>query len=252
VDGHSDFGLSARNYVFIPTERMTDYAPNRYTVSSAQRAAIFSQSRIENGITVENRRVVNRGIDPRLVAAASGVEVRRAEIHEMPAGGNNGLRPDHLEKQGDTLTIFRPQLPVSPVRRAGPDHGGTSSGGRTASTAPGQAITLPGRISGAPKAAANDPSHRSANPQPVLGAQTTSPFTPAGDPGNRPRVQVWTRPDATKPVIPSGTTKPETYPPNSLVLTGRRNNNELSRAAVSTRLDAGCAFAIPHLPAGAG
>lgn len=231
VNGNSDFGLSARNYVFIPTERMTDYAPNRYTVSSAQRAEIFNHSTIENGITVENHRVINHGIDPRLVAAASGVEVRRAEIHEMPAGGNNGIRPDRLDKQGDTFTILRPQFPVSPVHRTGSDHGGASSGGRVTSTVPGQGIALPGRNSGAPRTTASDPSRGSANPQPVLGAQTTSPFTPAGDPGNKPRVQVWVRPDAAKP---------EAYPPNSLVLSGRRNNNNLQPSDSSS---------VPHMNA---
>ncbi len=242
VNGNSDFGVSAKNYVFIPTERMTDYAPNRYAVPSAQRAAIFDHSTIQSGITFQNHRVINQGIDPQMVANASGVVVRRAEIHEMPAAGNNGLRTDHLEKKGGTMMIFRPQLPVSPVHRAGSDRGAASSDGRAVSAIPGQVITLPGRIPAVLATPLGNPSRAPVNPRPVLGAATTSSFTPAVDPASKPRVQVWVRPDDPKRVVPSNATKPETYPPNSLVVIGRRNDNNSQPAALPHMNTASQAF----------
>ncbi len=110
VPANFDFGLRASQYTFIPVARMTDYSPYRYAASSSESGALFSQTAAINHVAFEHNRVVSRGIDPRQVAMASGIEVRQAEVHESAVNPNGGVMSDHMSKQGNSLMIFRPQL----------------------------------------------------------------------------------------------------------------------------------------------
>lgn len=121
VPSNFDFGLHARHYTFIPVGRMTDYAPNRYATSSSKSADLFNRSAVVNNVTFEHNRVINHAIDPKQVAAASGIEVRKAEIHETPSHPNTTVISDHLAKQGNSLMIFRPTL-SSPTPTGKPGH----------------------------------------------------------------------------------------------------------------------------------
>jgi hypothetical protein len=216
VGANFDFGLNARHFTFIPVERMTDYAPSRYAVGGDQRGRIFNHSAVDNNITVENHRVFNHGLDPRVVSAASGSPVRQAVIRDLPAS-QNGFRADHIERQGGTMTIFRPQLqPPQSNRRADMPAGGNPGGG----VAPGnstQVVTLTPRNA---TAVPNSPNVtiRGANGGQYTGNTQAAAMTPAVRSGQTPRPLVYPHDAPTA-------TRPETYPANSLVVIGHRDNN---------------------------
>ncbi len=103
----SEFGLQRAAFTFIPRQRLSDPAPYRYALSLAQRNAAYNQSMAIGGITVEHKQVVNHGLDPREVTALSGIEVRRAEVRELPSHGGSVARADRFTKSGNTLVVFR-------------------------------------------------------------------------------------------------------------------------------------------------
>jgi len=113
-----EFGLKPAQYTFIPLARLTDYAPARYAASGPQAVEIAGQSTVINHYATQNKRVVNHGIAPEEVTVASGTEVRRVEILDLPGNRNDSVISDHLGKQGGGLVIYRPQLPTPSARRA--------------------------------------------------------------------------------------------------------------------------------------
>jgi hypothetical protein len=111
VGPNFEFGLTARRYIFIPLERMTDTAPARYSLLPGKSAELYQQTRLANNFKVENGRVVSRSIDPQAVSKLSGTEIRPAEIQELAATGGKNVPAEHLAKHDDKLVIYHPQLP---------------------------------------------------------------------------------------------------------------------------------------------
>ncbi len=212
----SGFGVPSALFTFIPVERMGDYAPSRYAVPSWQTEQVFSDSKPLNSVTIRNQRVVNLGMDPRIVDARAGVRVRRAAIQEVPGTDANGrVQPDHLGRHDGSLVIFRPQLPPAEPRQGNrpPPNGPGMPTPRTGFAAPG--ITSPARTPTILGTAANQ------NPQPA-GVENPSHVqvyhVTHQDP--RPAGTVsWYTPQNSA----AHNTVAETYPPNSMVLEGRQN-----------------------------
>jgi hypothetical protein len=134
-----EFGLSANQYTYIPVARMSDYAPARYAVPDWQNGEVHHRTVVANHFEIENHRVVNHSIDPREVAAASGTEIRRAEIREMPRDTGRSPQPDRLAKSGNGFVIFRPQLPPPAARHTG----GNAGQPRNSSNQPRSSLPLP-------------------------------------------------------------------------------------------------------------
>jgi hypothetical protein len=210
VSASFGFGMPASMFMFIPIERVGDSAPSRYTAAPSQADRFFGESRPLNSVASVDQRVANLGMDPRLVDQRAGVRMRRAFIQEIPGTDANGrVQPDHLGRQGGSLVIYRPQLPSAPDQHwNGPSGGGTGVG------MPGQNNHTPG--TGAPRTEWNAPATMPARTPTVLGrtgvAATQTLTGPNG--GSHVRVYYATH-DEPKPA--------GTYPPNSMVLDGRRN-----------------------------
>jgi hypothetical protein len=208
-----EFGLRPGHYTFIPIERLGDYAPHRYALSPLQAQRIYNQTAVVNNVTTRNGRVFNAGIDPARVAAASGTEVRHATIRELPA--QNGVaRPDRLEKSGNSLVIFRPQLP-----RTAP-HPNTPSGMRNGGA---RSEVLPPVRVGAAFAAIPSPTPTRA----VATLPNMNLSGPSAGVSPGPRPYIWPQ--------PAQETK---APPNSLVVIGRNQsqtalNNNSPQTAVT-------------------
>ena len=111
VAANYEFGLTAHRYIFIPIERMTDAAPARYSLLPTQSAELMQETKVSNNFKVENNRVVNHGVDPNRVAEVAGVEVRQAEIHDLPRTAGGKTPSDRMGRQDGKLVIYRPQLP---------------------------------------------------------------------------------------------------------------------------------------------
>ncbi|MDB6020810.1 MAG: hypothetical protein JWQ04_667 [Pedosphaera sp.] len=167
-----EFGLKAHHYTFIPIARMSDYAPNRYASARWQADEICNQTKVITHVTEQNHRVVNAGVDPKLVAAGAGTEIRRAEIRELPNNGNGGrtVMTDRLTKSDGNMVIYHPGLPAPTRHPLG--GAGVAPGSRPAQ--------MPaGRNYGAPKTSLNNPSA----PAPVhlattVNAAAQSPYPP--------------------------------------------------------------------------
>ncbi|MDB6066558.1 MAG: hypothetical protein JWR26_2766 [Pedosphaera sp.] len=220
-----DFGLRSRRYTFIPVERMTDLTPGRYALTPEHAASIFPQTRVANNVTYEHNRIINHGIDPTLVSAASGIPVRRGEIRELPIDHNHGSLSDHVSKNGNTLVISHPQLPPPAANPPASRHPGAPAHGTV----------------------------RPANPQPVVAGSTGSPSWPGAGTGTRPAVPIVTghiapqspatpppvmhlnQPNPTpRPTPPQVATTPVTHPASSLVVIGNRTVNTPALTAPRT------------------
>jgi len=122
-----EFGLGASCYNFVPTDRFCDYSPSRYVVSSGYGKSVYNQTKIVNKIKVKgngNTININEGIDPSHVAAVSRSEIRKVAIRDAQPGAGKDVRHDRLEKEGNTLVVYRPQLPPPSSTRP------AASGGR--------------------------------------------------------------------------------------------------------------------------
>jgi hypothetical protein len=219
VGASFNFGLPAGLFTFIPIERFCDYAPGRYAATPSEAGRIFSDSRMLNSIAFQGQRVANLGMDPRVVDEMAGERMRRAVIQEIPGTDANGrVQPDRLGRRGGSLVIFRPQLPPAPVRQGtGPAAGGAGA------TAPRTSFNA------APTMMARTPM--------VLGTTGFQAGEPATEADGVSRVHVyqvthedpkpagtvsWSTREA-PPGVAIHTTTAGTYPPNSMVLEGRRN-----------------------------
>jgi hypothetical protein len=214
------FGLSSGLFAFIPIERIGDSAPSRYVVSPWDRERVFNDSHALNSLaTIQNHRVANLGIDPRIVDQRSGVRVRRATIQVTAGADANGrVQADHLGRHDGSLVIFRPQLPSATVWRgtrpavgaAGMSTPRTAFGAQPAAiSARTQTVTAPGGMPTPSAASGGNFSH----------IQVYHPTHEEPRPANGVS---WYTPSAA-PNTPVRATSAGTYPPNSMVLVGQRN-----------------------------
>jgi hypothetical protein len=149
VAANFDFGLRGRQYTFIPTARMSDYTPARYALSGQEAQEIHSHSTVVNHFTVENHHVVNQTIDPREVSAASGTEIRQAQIHEVPRQDGHAPQPDRIAKHGESFVIYRSQLPAPAAHRVN----GNGATTRSSAVQPRSEAPVPNMILNAKTAA---------------------------------------------------------------------------------------------------
>jgi len=238
VRANFEFGLTARQYIFIPIERMTDSAPARYSLLPTQSAELYQETKVVNNYRVENNRVVSHGVDPQRVAKASGIEIRRAQIRELPQSSGKNMPVEHLARHDDQLMIFRPQLPkpdASYLHKLPP--AAATAGGSTRQTfystansparlTPGQPVVL-GR---SPETMAAQAEHKNSYlmvPQDPFALQPAAP-TPTRNNGvgderfNRTQVS---------PMLAEGSAQsreasPQYYYPQSSVLTPARSPHD--------------------------
>jgi len=210
VGASFDFGLRSGLFTFIPIERFGDYAPSRYVAAPWQAGRIFGESHVLNSVAFQGQRVANLGMDPRLVDQWAGVPMRRAMIQEVPGTDANGrVQPDRLGRHAGSLVIYRPQLPPAPIQHgAGPSAGGAAVG------MPRQNNFTP--VAGGTRTSLNAPAAIPARTPTVLGRDGVPSTLPATGAEGAPHVQV-------NYVTHQQPNAAGTYPPNSMVLEGRRN-----------------------------
>jgi hypothetical protein len=138
-----DFGLSAYHYSFVHINNFCDYAPYRYVVPHARVQNFYRNTTVVNNYIVRNNNVViNQGIGRETIARASQTRIREVSVRTTPVNNIAQVRGDRIDKQGNQLVVYRPQLPKTPpvVRSAqfvarnnaagaqnipaGPTHGG--------------------------------------------------------------------------------------------------------------------------------
>jgi len=143
-----DFGLRSHHYSFVSINNFCDYAPYRYVVPHARVQNFYRNTTVINNYIVRNNRtVINHGIGRETIARASQTRVREVSIRETPVSNMARVRGDRIDKEGNQLVVYRPQLPKTPptvrsaqfANRAGGAGQSGATVGRTANTGVGSA-----------------------------------------------------------------------------------------------------------------
>ena len=233
-----DFGLSPYHYSFVHINNFCDYAPYRYVVPRARVQNFYRNTTVVNNYIVRNNNVViNQGIGRDTIARASQTRVREVSVRTTPVNNMAQVRGDRIDKQGNQLVVYRPQLPKTPpaVRSAqfvarnnatAPVVGRVQQGGGvTAPVGPthgGAGRTQTGTATPAPESRRAEP----ARPQPAGREETRPAARPRGNavergtrapqttPAPQPRPQR-EQPRAAAPLFGSGTAG-ATPSPNNL------------------------------------
>ena len=111
VTAGSDFGISPALFSFVPIRDFCDPHPARYRVAPADVPAVYNRTAAINGFGAESGVIVNRGIDPRRIAAVTHAAITPVTIREAssPVARGAALGP------GQTLVINRPVFTGSAV-----------------------------------------------------------------------------------------------------------------------------------------
>ena len=110
-----EFGLRSHHYAFVPTANFCDYSPYRYVVPHGQVQNFYRNTTVINNYTVVNRNhVINHGVGRETVARVGQNQIRQVSLRETPVRNMASVRGDRLEKEGNQLVVYRPQLPRTP------------------------------------------------------------------------------------------------------------------------------------------
>lgn len=199
VDAGFEFGLHARQYTFIPIERLSDYTPSRYAVASWRAEELHNQTKVITEMKEQNHRVVSRGVDPKEVAALGHTEIRQAEVRVAAPGSLKAWPTERVGRSGGSVVIYRPELPT-PTHRAMP--------GGTAPVAPVQPVPA-GRTFGGQRTSEN-----SATPKTV---QTASLGNNSSQEMAELKTRIATAQQSAAAHVQGGA---QAYPPGSLVVHG--------------------------------
>ena len=118
-----DFGIGINCYTFVPLTRFCDARPYRHRLPSHQVTQVFNNTTVINNYGSGNHNtVINHGIAPERISAASGNPIRKVAVRDAIAGRDRGGRNERLESDGRTLAVHRPQIPenrIAPYRGSG-------------------------------------------------------------------------------------------------------------------------------------
>jgi hypothetical protein len=174
VSATFDFGLGFHHYAFVSIGSFCDPHPYRHLVPRTQVVNVYRNTTVVNNYTVVNNTVINRGVGRETIARHSQAEIRQVKV--QPASFATGAdRASRLERRGNDLVAYRPQLPKDPPvqpaviqRRMAQDIHQTRVASTPAAVAPrvaresvGEPRTIP---SGAPRAATPAPGRVESRP----------------------------------------------------------------------------------------
>jgi hypothetical protein len=102
------FGLSARSYAVVPFNHFWDHHLNRYALPQQQASQVIKGTVVSASVLGSNNRIINNGLPPSRVAAATGTSIHRITVHDSYAPSVHGVRAERLESSGTSLSVFRP------------------------------------------------------------------------------------------------------------------------------------------------
>ena len=187
------FGLSWGCFTFVSYNNFHGHHYDRHCVSHHQAAQVYNQTTVVNNIIRgDNNTIINHGIGPDRITAATGTPIHPVRITEShgPRGANS-VRHEQLGSNGRTLTTVRANVPTrndhqvaggaTPPPREGA-HGltsGSASAGHSTSTVRGNGtrLTVPPRA-GETTATPPNSSPLAAH-EPTRATHQAAPVTPA-------------------------------------------------------------------------
>src|SRR6266568_2429526 len=86
VGADSGFGLPPSSFTFVPFDHFTDRHLPDHRLDTRQANTIFSATTVNNNFVVgPDQRIINRGVDPRRIEAATGTSLRQVAARELSA-----------------------------------------------------------------------------------------------------------------------------------------------------------------------
>jgi hypothetical protein len=104
-----DFGLTRDCFPFVHTRNLCDPHLRRHLLARDQVARIYNTTVASSHIVVNNHTVINPGLAPTRVAAATHTEIHTVSIREGSTPASPGRR-ERFEARGRTLAVFRPHF----------------------------------------------------------------------------------------------------------------------------------------------
>lgn len=112
-----DFGFTANLFVFTPVADFGLSHTDRYRIGLDRSSAIFNQSKVLSNIQNSDRGIMNPGISPERIAAATGRSMATYTIQPMQGIAAQGRRGEQVQNDGQTLAVklphFNPAAPAS-------------------------------------------------------------------------------------------------------------------------------------------
>ncbi len=193
------FGLRPDHYRFIPLNHFQDHHLNHFALSREEAGGIYRKTVVTTSIVGSHNMVINNGISPESVAAATRTTVPKVALHDVSATGVNGVRAERLEGNGKALAVYRPRLPEHPQTQAAlADRSRTGGGATTALGGHGSPSHLPQPLVAAKSVTQPGPTgrtlernsdlrpvpgHLAASVAPATSAQAVAGRTAAAQPG---------------------------------------------------------------------
>ena len=106
-----DFGLHSDYYAFVPARHFRAHRLDHYGVPRHEVNRFYNQTIINNTIVNNNNIIVNKGVPPSRIAAATGTRVPTVAIR--PTRTPPSTRPERLANNGRSLVVYRPELSKS-------------------------------------------------------------------------------------------------------------------------------------------
>src|SRR6266700_438234 len=86
VGADSGFGLPPSSFTFVPFDHFTDRHLPDHRLDTRQANTIFSATTVNKNFVVgPDQRIINRGVDPRRIEAATGTSLRQVAARELSA-----------------------------------------------------------------------------------------------------------------------------------------------------------------------
>ena len=109
------FGLSASCYTFVPWNGFCSARPYQYRVPPHHASQVYTTTTVINSYGAgHNNTVINQGISTDWVREHTRSEVRTVRLRNTAAGAGLAGRREQLERDGRTLTVYRPQWTAPP------------------------------------------------------------------------------------------------------------------------------------------
>lgn len=202
-----DCGLKSDHYRFVAWNHFNSRNLQHEHLSTDQHNRAFHDSVVATRFSGEGQRIINHGPSPQQVAAATHAPVRTTALRDGVAASSIG-RSEHLDPSARTLTVYRPKLPASSHE---PGHWPSAD----------SAMSAPSSLSAPSAPSADTVAHR----YPGNHGSTT-----LNSSGGRPwETTSSPRPGQNPPLIlrgPQSSATREVAPPSSMVIIGRKDNQQ--------------------------
>jgi Family of unknown function (DUF6600) len=182
------FGLGARSFTFVENSLFRDRHLNQDALPGRQAGRIYHETSASTAILESHHRIINHGIPPTRVAAATHTQIHTVAIQQVTDPGARGSRHESFESSTRTLSVSRPNfhapvgaMPGSGGKARSERRGGGSFPALTPTTRRAASESLPLAV---PASTVNQP--RTVAPAAGTPQRPTSFFRSATPSGTRP------------------------------------------------------------------